>query len=215
MATDLLLTLNEARVLASLFEKSLTTPQYYPLTQNATLLAANQKNSRWPVMNLTEGDTGAALNSLELQKLVKRDDSSGRAVKWRQQFQHQMLLKPAGVAVLATLMLRGPQTLAELRANASALNGPADIDGVQAALDDLADRAQPLVKLLPRASGQSTVRYAHLLCGEAAIPAMTDAPAAASTSSGAGAANAVLIAQLVERIAALEARVSELERGRG
>ncbi|MDB5971612.1 MAG: hypothetical protein JWQ90_4062 [Hydrocarboniphaga sp.] len=209
--SDLLLSLNEARVLASLFEKSVITPQYYPMTQNATMLAANQKNSRSPVMSLTEGDTGAALIALEMQRLVKRDESSPRAVKWRQQFQHQMLLKPAGVAVLATLMLRGPQTLAELRANASVLNGPADIDGVQAALDDLADRAQPLVKLLPRASGQSTVRYAHLLCGEAAIPVMADAPAASSSSSG-GSSNATLIAQLVERIEALEARVVELEK---
>ena len=208
---DLLLSLNEARVLASLVEKSITTPQYYPLTQNAAMLAANQKNSRSPVMNLSEGDTGAALISLEMQRLVKRDESSPRAVKWRQQFQHQLLLKPTGVAVLATLMLRGPQTLAELRANASVLNGPADIEGVQAALDDLADRAQPLVKQLPRASGQSTIRYAHLLCGEAAIPLMADAPAV-SGSATSSPSNAALIAQLVERIEALEARVAEIER---
>jgi uncharacterized protein YceH (UPF0502 family) len=208
---DLLLSLNEARVLASLVEKSITTPQYYPLTQNAAMLAANQKNSRSPVMNLSEGDTGAALISLEMQRLVKRDESSPRAVKWRQQFQHQLLLKPTGVAVLATLMLRGPQTLAELRANASVLNGPADIEGVQAALDDLADRAQPLVKQLPRASGQSTIRYAHLLCGEAAIPLMADAPAV-SGSGASSPSNAALIAQLVERIEALEARVAEIER---
>lgn len=210
--SDLLLSLNEARVLAALVEKSVTTPQYYPMTQNATMLAANQKNSRNPVMNLTEGDTGAALMALENYRLVKRDESSPRAVKWRQQFQHQLLLKPAGVAVLATLMLRGPQTLAEIRGNASVLNGPADIDGVQAALDDLADRAQPLVKLLPRASGQSTVRYAHLLCGEAAIPVMTDAPASSTSSSSGGSANAALITQLLERIEALEARVQELEK---
>ncbi|WP_428311052.1 YceH family protein [Hydrocarboniphaga sp.] len=209
--SDLLLSLNEARVLAALVEKSVTTPQYYPMTQNATMLAANQKNSRSPVMNLTEGDTGAALMALENLRLVKRDESSPRAVKWRQQFQHQLLLKPAGVAVLATLMLRGPQTLAEIRSNASVLNGPADIDGVQAALDDLADRAQPLVKLLPRASGQSTVRYAHLLCGEAAIPVMNDAPAS-SSSGGSSSSNSTLITQLIERVEALEARVAELEK---
>lgn len=209
--SDLLLSLNEARVLAALVEKSVTTPQYYPMTQNATMLAANQKNSRSPVMNLTEGDTGAALMALENLRLVKRDESSPRAVKWRQQFQHQLLLKPAGVAVLATLILRGPQTLAEIRSNASVLNGPSDIDGVQAALDDLADRAQPLVKQLPRASGQSTVRYAHLLCGEAAIPVMNDAPAS-SPSGGSSSSNSALITQLLERVEALEARVAELEK---
>ena len=206
----LLLSLNEARVLASLVEKSLTTPQYYPMTVNGVMLASNQKNSRSPVMSLSEGDAGAALNQLEAQRLVKRDETSGRAVKWRHQFQHQLLLKTGGVAVLATLMLRGPQTLAEIRANASGLNGPADIEGVQAVLDDLADRANPLVKLLPRGTGQSTVRYAHLLCGEDAIPAVVES--AASSSSGGGGGNAALIAQLLERVDALEARVAELER---
>lgn len=204
----LLLSLNEARVLASLVEKSQTTPQYYPMTVNGVMLASNQKNSRSPVMSLTEGDVGAALNQLEAQRLVKRDETSGRAVKWRHQFQHQLLLKTGGVAVLATLMLRGPQTLAEIRANASGLSGPADIDGVQAVLDDLADRASPMVKQLARGSGQSTVRYAHLLCGEDAIPAVIES--AASSSSGGG--NAALIAQLLERIDALEARVAEIER---
>ena len=211
MSTDLLLSLNEARVLACLFEKSITTPQYYPMTQNGVMLAANQKNSRYPVMSLTEGDVGAALNTLEQQRLVQRDETRGRAVKWRQQFPHQLLLKPGIAAVLATLMLRGPQTIAEIRSNASALGGPAEADGVQAALDDLADRARPLVKQLPRAPGQAAVRFAHLLCGESAIPSVADAPAGASSASSGG-GNATLVAQLVERIEALEARVAELER---
>ncbi len=208
MSEALLLSVAEARVLASLVEKSITTPQYYPMTSNALMLAANQKNSRHPVMNLTEGDTGAALNTLETQRLVKRDDSSSRAVKWRHQFQHQLLLKTDGVAVLAALMLRGPQTLAEIRANAGPLKGPADVDGVQAVLDDLSDRAHPMVKLLPRAPGQSTVRYAHLLCGEAAIPAVIESAAPTASSGG----NSALIAQLVERIEALETRLGDLER---
>jgi uncharacterized protein YceH (UPF0502 family) len=205
MSDPLLLTANEARVLSALVEKSITTPQYYPLTVNAIMLASNQKNSRNPVMALTEGDVGAALNQLEAHRLVKRDENSGRAVKWRHQFQHQMLLKPDGVAILATLMLRGPQTLSELRANAAVLGGPAEAGAVQAQLGDLADRAQPLVKELSRGTGQSSVRYAHLLCGEAAIPAVTES-AGASSSSGS------TLSQLLERIEALEARVSELER---
>lgn len=207
--STLLLSPNEARVLAVLVEKSITTPQYYPLTVNATMLGANQKNSRFPLMSLSEGDIGAALNTLEGHRLVKRDETSGRAVKWRHQFVHQLLLKTDSAAVLATLMLRGPQTLAELKANSTILNGPATTEGVQAVIDDLADRAQPMVLLLPRAPGQSTQRYAHLLCGEAAIPAMDYAPS--SPSSSGGGSNAALLAQLLERIEALETRVLELE----
>lgn len=203
----LLLSPEQARVLASLVEKSIATPQYYPMTVNGIMLAANQKTSRYPVMQLSEGEVGAALAQLETLRLAKRDEYSGRAVKWRHQFQHQLLLKPEAVAVLATLMLRGPQTPAELRANAAGLGGPADAAGLQAVLDDLADRAQPLVLPLPRAPGQSAQRYAHLLCGEAAIAALipTEAP------PGGGSA----LAALVERIEALEARVAELERRQG
>jgi uncharacterized protein YceH (UPF0502 family) len=193
----------EARVLASLVEKAIATPQYYPMTVNAVMLAANQKTARAPVMSLTEGEIGAALNRLEELKLAKRDEYSGRAVKWRHQFQHQLLLKPDAVAVLATLMLRGPQTPAELRANAAALNGPSTSDSLQAVLDDLSDRAQPLVVLLPRAPGQSAQRYAQLLCGQIDIASLeAAAPAAAGGSSS---------ARLAERIEALEARMAQLE----
>lgn len=212
MSAALLLSPAEARVLASLVEKSITTPQYYPMTVNGIMLAANQKSSRNPVMNLTEGDVGAALAQLETLRLVKRDEYSGRAVKWRHQFQHQLLLRPHTVAVLATLMLRGPQTPAELRANAAGLNGPEDAQALQAALDDLADRAQPLALQLPRAPGQSAQRYAHLLCGEGAIAAAVASVEA--VSGGSGAPGGASLARLLERIEALEARVEQLERGR-
>src|SRR5690349_1936516 len=148
--TDLLLTPIEARVIASLSEKSVTTPQYYPMTVNAIMLAANQKSSRDPVMQLREGDVGAALLDLQEKGLASRDDAGSRVPKWRQSFQHHLLLQPPAFAVLVTLMLRGPQTQAELRSNAAALGGPADADGVAAVLKDLTDRAQPLVVLLPR-----------------------------------------------------------------
>src|SRR5581483_2313337 len=163
--SDLLLTPAEARVLAALVEKSILTPQYYPMTVNALMLAANQKTVRNPVMNLSEGDTGAALNRLESLRLAQRDGSGSRAVKWRHQMQHQLLLKPAELALLVTLMLRGPQTGSELRANAQILGGPAETEGLQAALASLHDRAQPLVTELPRAAGQKEARLAHLLCG--------------------------------------------------
>ncbi|WP_020647813.1 YceH family protein [Solimonas variicoloris] len=208
--SEILLNPNEARVVASLVEKSLTTPQYYPMTVNAIMLAANQKSSRSPVMQLGEGEVGNALNQLEELKLVGRDSFSGRAQKWRHQFLHQMLLKPQTQAVLVTLMLRGPQTIAELRANASGLNGPGDDDGVRAALDDLADRAQPLVVQLPRAPGQSAVRYAHLLCGADAVPAPEAGAAAPERRAEPG-----RMAALEARIEALEARIAELEQQLG
>lgn len=206
---DLLLSAAEARVLASLVEKSIATPQYYPMTVNALMLAANQKTMRHPVMSLSEGEVGAALNRLETLELVSRDDRSGRVTKWRHQFQHQLLLQPPALAVLVTLMLRGPQTAAELRANAAPLGGPAEIEALRALLADLADRAQPLVQTLPRAAGQSAVRYAHTLCG-ACAPAEEPEPARPAPAP-APAPTASELAELRARLQALEARVAELE----
>jgi uncharacterized protein len=203
--TELILSPAEARVLASLVEKAILTPQYYPMTVNAVMLAANQKTVRSPVMSLSEGDTGAALNRLERERLVTRDESSSRALKWRHQMQHQMLLKPGELALLVTLMLRGPQTVSELRANAQPLGGPAEAEGVQAALASLLDRAQPLVLELPRAAGQKEARQTHLLCGEPS-PALLAAAAVAAPAPRAAAAD------LQERLQALEQRVAELER---
>lgn len=197
---SLLLSAADVRVIGVLVEKSLTTPQSYPLSVNAAMLGANQKTVRHPIMNLSEGDVGAALNRLEAEKLCQRD-SSGRVSKWRHRFHQQMLLKEPTMAVLVTLMLRGPQTVAELRAGAAVMNGPADGAGVSAALEDLADRAQPLVARLPRVSGQAADRYAHLLSGEPEIPA--DLPATRGGTSA--------LQLLQERLELLEARVAALE----
>lgn len=210
--SELLLSPSEARVIASLVEKSITTPQYYPMTVNAIMLAANQKTSRSPVMSLTEGDVGNALNQLEERKFIARDSFSGRVQKWRQQFLHQMLLKPPTQAVLVTLMLRGPQTLAELRSNAQPLGGPGDENSLRAALDDLADRAQPLVAQLPRGAGQSAVRYGHTVCGADAFAAAAEAVAATPERR---AESGGRVEALEARVAALEARIAELEQALG
>ncbi|HUP91891.1 MAG TPA: DUF480 domain-containing protein [Solimonas sp.] len=200
----------EARVLAALAEKSVTTPQYYPMSVNAIMLAANQKTCRAPVTNLSEGEVGSALNHLEELSLVKRDDYSSRVTKWRHSFQHQLLLQPQTMAVLATLVLRGPQTVSELRANAVAMGGPADAAGMATALQDLADRAHPYVVLLPRASGQKEARYAHTLSGTPESGVTFDSvplPEAGPRESE--------LAALTERVRQLEARLGELESGLG
>lgn len=207
--TEYLLAPAEARVIAALVEKSITTPAYYPMTVNGLMLAANQKTSRHPVMSLTEGEVGAALNRLEEMKWVTRDSFSARAQKWRQQFLHQLLLKPQTQAVLITLMLRGPQTLAELRAHAETLGGPRDSEALNLVLQDLADRAQPLIVQLPRAPGQSALRYAHTLCG---LPAASEAygeTTNAATASDDAAKPTLTV--LLARLEALEQRVAALE----
>jgi len=208
--SELLLTPAEARVLAALVEKSIATPQYYPMTVNAIMLAANQKNARNPVTHFNEGEIGAALTQLEQAKLAARDDHAGRVPKWRQRMQNQLLLKPASVAVIATLMLRGPQTAAELRANAQTLGGPEDAESFAAAIADLEDRAKPLLKLLPRAPGQSAARYAHLLCGAANAQLAVDTIEHAPSSSSASSARTSL-AELEARVQVLEARLAELK----
>lgn len=195
--SELLLSPVQARVIGALVEKSLTTPQYYPMTVNALTAACNQKNCRSPVMQLREGEVGSALLDL-LERDLVAEDAGARSPRWRHRFTHQLLLKPPAQALLVALMLRGPQTLAELRANAANLGGPDDQAEVKAVLDDLADRAQPLVRRLVREAGRSQERYAHLLCGEDAIPEVTAAPVAAAGG-------------LAARVEELERRVAELE----
>tara|TARA_R110000787_G_scaffold170629_12_gene283312 strand:+ start:142 stop:795 length:654 start_codon:yes stop_codon:yes gene_type:complete len=206
---SLTLSSTQARVVASLVEKSITTPQYYPLTTNALLAACNQKSARNPHLNLTEGEVGGALNQLEELRLVKRDNQGSRAQRWRHQFQHELLLKPPVMAVLAALILRGPQTLAELRAHAAPMDGPDDIPGVLAALEDLADRATPLAGQMPRQMGQSALRYTQLICPETAESTAEDADYSAASHSNQTSSSAS--SGLTARIEALEARVAELE----
>jgi hypothetical protein len=201
--SEIRLTPTQARVLACLVEKAVTTPAYYPMTVNGVMAAANQKSNRHPVMSLRESEVGAALADLETMKLVSRDDDRGRVPKWRHRFEHETLLPKPVLAVLAALMLRGPQTVAELKTRAEPLGGPADNEGVQAALARMADRADPFVRELPRAPGQSATRWAHLLCGEPEIPAAAPAPARSGGQQQA-------LAELAARVETLERQVAEL-----
>lgn len=206
--SEILLTPTQARVLACLCEKAITTPAYYPMTLNSIVAAANQKSNRHPLMSLREAEVGAALTDLEGMRLVSRDDDSGRVPKWRHRFEHETLLPKPVLAVLVVLMLRGPQTIAELKSRAEPLAGPADNAGVQAALERLADRAEPFVQELPRQAGQSATRWAHRLCGEPEIPEAAPAPARSGGQQQA-------LAELAARVETLERQVAELRSALG
>ena len=158
----------EARVLGVLVEKALTVPDSYPLSLNTLVLGCNQKTARDPVINATEAEVQAAADALKVLNLVF--ESSGSRVTRHEHNMGRALGLPAqSVALLATLMLRGPQTSAELRGSAERLHRFADVSSVEGFLNELAERAADkggaLVLRLPRAAGSREARWAHLLSG--------------------------------------------------
>ena len=168
----------QVRVLGCLMEKKETTPDQYPLTLNALRNACNQKSSRDPVMNCTEGDVGHTVRELEGLGLVAEVWGS-RVSRYEHKAPQALGLHSKGIALLTTLMLRGPQTLGELRTHCHRMYEFDDLDDVQYALQKLAEHEPPLVTALPRMPGQKEGRYAHLLSGEPDIPEPA-APAAVS-----------------------------------
>jgi uncharacterized protein len=170
----------EARVLAVLVEKEQTVPDAYPLTLNALVTGCNQKTSRDPVMSATEGDVQVALDSLRRRSLAI-ESSGGRVMRYAQNVRRVLGVPTESVALLATLMLRGPQTAAELRINCERLRRFSDLSAVEGFLNELAEwSAGPLSLLLPRAPGARESRWMHLLCGPP-DPALLAAAASASS----------------------------------
>ena len=163
----------EARVLGSLLEKSMTTPDYYPLTLNSLTTACNQKSNREPVMELDETAVVRALDSLKEKKLVVQSPS-GRALKYAEIFvgSHNLLAREA--AVLTVMLLRGPQTLGELRTRCERAYKFVDLAEVEDVVADLIDTG--FVVKLPRQPGRKEHRYAHLLSGEPDIEAVEARP---------------------------------------
>jgi uncharacterized protein YceH (UPF0502 family) len=157
----------EARVLGSLVEKQLTTPEYYPLTLNSLTAACNQKSNRDPVVSYDETTITGAIDSLRDKNLVYLYyGSNSRAVKYKHMLPSVYELDEAGVAIIAVLLLRGHQTLGELRERTGRLHEFSGLGEVQETLDELARRDEPLVVKLERQPGQKEARYAHLLSGE-------------------------------------------------
>lgn len=174
------LTPAEARVIGCLMEKQRTTPEQYPLTLNALVNACNQKSSRHPVMQLEVGEVGHTVNRLRDRGLVHAS-FSGRTERYDHKMVGTFHLSREEQAVLAVLLLRGPQTLGELRINTARMAEFRDLDGVADTLKSLAGRAPALVKELPRLPGRREERYAHLLCGE---PPAEEGPAPSSITAG-------------------------------
>jgi len=158
----------EIRVLGALVEKQVTTPEYYPLTLNALTLACNQKNNRHPVTRYSENEVANALETLREKNLTYVfHGSTSRVPKYKHVLPEVMHLNPAETALMCALMLRGPQTLGELRSNAGRLHEFSGLDEVDETLTGLAVREpEPLVVRLQRQPGQKEARIAHLLCGD-------------------------------------------------
>lgn len=174
----------EARVLGVLVEKAFVTPDTYPLSVNALVAGCNQLTGREPVMNLTEAQVNAALDRLISLKLAARRDQAGaRVAKYEHLLRLRYSLPPPEQAVLATLMLRGPQTPGEIRQRCERMHAFADIAAVDAVLEHLAEKYPPLSATLPRAPGTKETRHAHLLCGDAVLEqAVADHTAVGSTT---------------------------------
>ena len=164
----------EARVVGALVEKQMTTPQQYPLTLNALVAACNQTSSRNPVVAYDDHTVESTLARLKEKRLLRFVfPSHGRSVtRYRQVLEEVLPLEPRQLALLAVLMLRGPQTLGELRTRTERMAEFASLDEVEDELDDLASREEPLVARLPREPGRKEIRYAQLLAGDTGAVAL-------------------------------------------
>lgn len=191
----------EVRVLGSLIEKDVTTPDYYPLSLNALVNACNQKNNRDPVMTLDEDVVRAALDTLQVQRLAgPASGADSRVAKYEHRLQEVFNFDRREIAILCVLLLRGAQTPGELRGRAERMFRFEELEDVHATLERLSQREPPLVAVLPRQPGTKESRYMHLLSGSTA-PAEA-APARASASLSAN----------DDRIASLESEVTELKK---
>ncbi len=161
------ITLNEheVRVLGSLIEKELTTPEYYPLTLNSLTTACNQKSNRDPVMTLSEEDVVRSLEKLRFKQLALLSADGGRVPKYRHLLAEKFGFMPAEQAILCELLVRGPQTVGELRTRGERMHPFGSLEAVEEVLEELIRREKPLITLLPRQPGRKEGRYAQLFSG--------------------------------------------------
>jgi uncharacterized protein YceH (UPF0502 family) len=203
----------EARVLGVLVEKQAAVPDSYPLTLNALVAGCNQKTAREPVMNATDAEVLTAVDGLKSLSLLF-ESSGGRVSRYEHNLPRGLGVPGAAAALLATLMLRGPLTSAELRAASERLHRFADISSVEGFLDELAAKNPPRVVRLARAPGEREARWAHLLSGEPQLPPPRPwagtAPGDGGVSAGELAALKAEQARLADELASLRALVMRL-----
>ena len=204
----------EARVIGCLIEKSIVTPDQYPLTLNALRNACNQKSSRDPLMSLQPGEVQHAIRTLEGKHFVRTEENfKSRAEKYTQRFCNtrysEQQFDPAQLAIVCLLLLRGPQTPGELRARSGRLHAFADNNEVVVAANSLIERdGEPVLVNLPRTPGRKDSEYMHLFCGPVDIEAYASAAQSAKASTPSSKSS---VADLEERVSHLEAEVERLK----
>lgn len=208
------LTANEVRVIGCLIEKSVVTPDLYPLTLNALTSACNQKTGRNPAMALQQGVVQHTIRDLEAKHLVRTEENfKSRAEKYMQRFCNSRYsdfqFDAPQLAIVCLLLLRGSQTPGELRARSGRLHTFADNSAVVDALTSLIERdGEPLVVKLPRSPGRKDAEYMHLFSGPVDLEAHA---AQAKAANSAGSSERVTVAELADRISNLEAEVAKLK----
>ncbi len=201
---------NEARVLGSLIEKELTTPENYPLSLNSLTNACNQKSNRDPAMTLAEEDVVRALDSLRFKQLAVLSAEGGRVPKYRHLLAEKLGLMPAEQAIMCELLVRGPQTLGELRTRGERMYPFGDLAAIEEVLQELMVREIPLISLMPRQPGRKEGRYAQLFSGMPEI-AEEIAEARPEAARQRVVAENERIAKLEEEVALLRGEVVELQ----
>ncbi|MDQ6996459.1 MAG: YceH family protein [Mariprofundus sp.] len=211
-AIEGMLSAQQARVLACLMEKQMTTPDYYPLTLKALTAACNQKSSRVPVMNLTASEVGGVVNDLRAEGLITAR-MDGRADRFEQHLSRKLGISTKERALLCVLMLRSALTLNEIRINTGRMVSFESAEELQALLDQWIGSDDPLLVRIPRAAGQREDRYAHLLCGKAAIDVVAEALGGTEIISGTEVTGGTTGSNKLEsdRIAQLEKDVADLK----
>lgn len=196
---ELILNDQEVRVLGALIEKEITTPDYYPLSLNSLAAACNQTSNRNPVVHYDEQTVLQALDTLREKKLVHMvDRGDSRVTKYRHVLYESLNMSRPVIAVMCVLMLRGPQTIGEIRTRTGRLYDFTSLEQLETTLNGLMSGESPLITRLPRQSGQKEVRYAHLLSGEVQLTDIGTEPDEAEPQ--------------LDRIAKLEKEVEDLKR---
>jgi uncharacterized protein len=199
----------DVRVLGALIEKEATTPEYYPLSLNALINACNQKSNRYPIVDYDENTVRAAIERLRSKRLAMVIIGNGRVTKYSQSISEHLNLGRRELAALCTLLLRGPQTLGEIKDRSERIFSFADLEETDRVLEKLAEwPSGPLATKLPRQPGQKEARYAHLLAGQPDPDAL---PEALSPAPGKLAQLETEVSELRSELTDLKRRFEELE----